>query len=313
MLKKNKVVVVGSYNVDILIKTARLPRMGETVIGDSICFCHGGKGANQAVAAARAEADVSFIARVGADSYGEKAISDLKTEGISTAGIIIDQNMPTGMASITVGQQGENCIVAVSGANAKLSSKDIEKMDSYIAAADIMLVQLETPLDTVAMAVERAFENNTIVILDPAPAQKLKSEILQRITVITPNKGEAELLTGIKISDKGSLIKASDMLLSSGVKVVLITLGKKGVFISAGGHNQLIPAYPVDALDSTGAGDVFNGVLAATYQEDMSSLVKAVSFAASAATLSVTKLGTQTAIPYLEDILAFINLHADKQ
>jgi ribokinase len=313
MLMKNKVVVVGSYNVDIMIKTAHLPKRGETVLGNSICFSHGGKGANQAVAARRAEADVSFIARIGADSYGEKAICDLKKEGVCTEGITIDQNLPTGMASITVGQQGENCIVAVSGANSQLSLKDIEKRDSQIATADILLVQLETPLDTVAMAIKRAFENNTTVILDPAPAQKLKPEMLQQVTVITPNKGEAELLTGITITDEGSLIKASEMLQSFGVKVVLITLGKKGVFMSTKGHNQLIPAYPINALDSTGAGDVFNGVLAATYHEDTSSLVKAVSFAASAATLSATKLGTQTAIPYLKDIVAFIELHGNKQ
>ena len=313
MLMKNKVVVVGSYNVDIMIKTAHLPKRGETVLGDSICFCHGGKGANQAVAARRAEADVSFIARIGADSYGEKALSDLKKEGIGTEGITIDQNTPTGMASITVGQQGENCIVAVSGANSQLSTKDIEKRDSQIAAADILLIQLETPLNTVTMAIKRAFENNTTVILDPAPAQKLNPEIFQQVTVITPNKGEAELLTGIIITDERSLIKASEILLSFGVKVVLITLGKKGVFMSTKGHHQLIPAYPINALDSTGAGDVFNGVLAATYQEDTPSLVKAVTFAASAATLSVTKLGTQTAIPYLKDIVAFIKLHGNKQ
>jgi len=310
---KNKVVVVGSYNVDIMIKTSYLPKRGETVLGDSICFSHGGKGANQAVAATRAEADVSFIARIGADSYGEKAISELKNEGIGTEGITIDQNTPTGMASITVGHQGENCIVAVSGANSQLSLKDIENKNSIIAAADILLVQLETPLDTVAMAIERAFKNNITVILDPAPAQKLEPEILQQVTVITPNKGEAELLTGITITDEETLIKASDILLSLGIKVVLITLGKKGVFMSTNGHNELIPAFKVNALDSTGAGDVFNGVLAATYQEDTPSLVKAVSFAASAASLSVTKLGTQSAIPCLKDIVAFNNQYANKQ
>jgi len=304
---KNKVIVVGSYNADIMIKTAHLPKPGETVLGDSIYFYHGGKGANQAVAAARAGAEVTFIARVGADSYGEKAVTDLKKEGISTECINVDPDFPTGMASITVDHHGENCIVAVSGANARLSLADIENWSSQISAADIMLIQLETPIDTVNLAIKQAFENNTTVILDPAPAQMLTPELLSQVDVITPNEGETELLTGIKITNEESLIKAADILLSFGVKVVLITLGKNGVFISYKGHYELIPAFPVKAVDSTGAGDVFNGVLAADYPRDRSSLVMAVSFAAAAASLSVTKHGTQTAIPYLKDILDFQN------
>ena len=310
---KNKIVVVGSYNVDITIKSARLPKNGETVLGNSISFSNGGKGANQAVAAVRAGAEVSFIAKVGNDSYGEKAISDLHKEGINTSGITVDQDFHTGMASITVDSNGENCIVAVPGANSRLTPEDIEESNSVIASADFLLIQLETPLETVESAINLAYKNNTSVILDPAPARKLSPEILGKVTVITPNKGEAELLTGIKITNESTMVKASKQLLSNGIKVVIITLGESGVYLSTQEYNKLIPACVVDALDSTGAGDVFNGVLAAHFNTDALLMVEAVSRAVATASLSVTRLGAQTAIPYLKDVEVFRKMHTNRQ
>lgn len=303
---RSKVVVVGSYNVDIIIKADRLPGIGETVLGNGITFCHGGKGANQAVAAARAGAEVALLARVGADSYGESIIADLAKEGISTNAVKMDPEAPTGMASITVDRHGENCIVAVSGANARLNSQDIQESKDLIAAADFLLVQLETPLETVESAIRLAYENNTVVILDPAPAQRLKPEILRQISVITPNESEARLLTGITITDEESMEKAASALLAMGIKVVLITQGDKGVYIAAKNLRKLIPACSVTAVDSTGAGDVFNGYLATYLDVNLVSLPEAVSYAVAASALSVTRPGTQPAIPYAEEVAIFL-------
>ncbi|BFN37852.1 ribokinase [Fidelibacter multiformis] len=302
----NKIVVVGSYNVDITLQTERFPEAGETVLGKSITFSHGGKGANQAVAAARAGANVSFIARVGDDDYGRKAVEDLKKEQINTDGIIWDSSAPTGMASITVNDQGENCIVAVSGANAHLSSQDIDQHKNLIHAADVLLIQLETPLPTIEKAIQIAHEKKVCVILDPAPAQKIKPEILSMVSLITPNKGETELLTGRKISDENSLKKAANHLLSMGIKVVIITLGKEGIYLATHEEHKKIPACQVRTIDSTGAGDVFNGVLAARYLPDKSHLVKTAVYAVAASSLSVTKKGAQTAIPMSCEIDQFM-------
>jgi len=302
----NKIVVVGSYNVDITLQTERFPEAGETVLGKSITFSHGGKGANQAVAAARAGANVSFIARVGDDEYGRKAMIDLKKEHINTDGVIWDSSTPTGMASITVNNQGENCIVAVSGANARLSPHDIDQNKDLIHAADVLLIQLETPLATIEKAIRIAHENKVCVILDPAPAQKIKPEILSMVSMITPNKGETEFLTGRKITDEDSLKKAANHLLSMGIKVVIITLGEEGIYWATREEHKKIPACQVRTIDSTGAGDVFNGVLAARYLPDKSHLVKAAIYAVAAASLSVTKKGTQSAIPKAFEIDQFM-------
>lgn len=302
----NKIVVVGSYNVDITMQTEYFPGAGETVLGKSITFSHGGKGANQAVAAARAGGDVSIIARVGDDDYGRKAVKDLKKENVNTDGIIWDASAPTGMASITVNHEGENCIVAVSGANACLSPEDIKHKQDLIRSANLLLIQLETPLPTIEKAIQTAYEHNVCIILDPAPAQKIRPDILSMVSLITPNKGETELLTGRKISNDDSLNKAAKDLLSLGIKVVIITLGKKGIYLATKSESRKIPACPVKTIDSTGAGDVFNGVLAARYSPHESHFMKTAVYAVAAASLSVTRKGAQSAIPSACEIDEFI-------
>lgn len=304
-MMKNKVVVVGSYNVDMTITTDVFPRAGETVIGNNLTYGHGGKGANQAVAAARSGAQTALLAKVGADQYGDRAIKDLNTEGINTQFIQQTQGTPTGMASITVNGQGENSIVVISGANWKLSAADIHKNSKIFEDADILLTQLETPMDSVEAAIKIARDNGLRVILNPAPVQALKPELYKDITIITPNRVEAEMLTGVKITDSNSLAQAAGKLHSFGIESALITLGSEGVFISSCGKQKLIPSIEVEAIDTVGAGDVFSGVLAANYT-GLDTLEDAVSLAITAAGLSVTQRGAQTAIPYQKDVNAHV-------
>ncbi len=301
----NKVVVVGSYNVDMTITTEALPQIGETVIGNSIQYGHGGKGANQAVAAARAGAQVRFLAKVGADQYGEEAISALSAEGIRSDLIQQEPGTPTGMAFITVSNQGENSIVVISGANWKLTGADVDQNSQVISMADVLLAQLETPMESVASAIRIASESGVSVILNPAPVQCLEPELLKDITIITPNSIEAEKLTGIRISDETSLIQAADALHAYGIETILITLGSKGVFMSSHGNQKLIPSIDVEAIDTVGAGDVFSGFLAANYS-GVDTLEETVLLAIAAAGLSVTQVGAQTAIPHLNEVNTYL-------
>lgn len=305
----NRVVVVGSYNVDMTITTERLPKSGETVIGHDIEYGHGGKGANQAVAAARAGGKVTFIAKVGQDAYGEQAIIDLRAEGINVTGMTKDEHSPTGLASITVDNHGDNCIVVVSGANSQLSVQDITIHESVIADTDVLLVQLETQLNTVRAAVKIAAQNGIKVILNPAPAQDLDTELLQNISVITPNRVEAERITGIKITDSISMQQAAGTLHDLGIETVLITLGGEGVFVSTPASWEIFPAIDVEVRNTVGAGDVFNGVFAAVYQGP-ETLRESVSLAIAGASLSVTEMGTQTGIRSLNAIKDFQRQHS---
>ncbi len=305
----NKVVVVGSYNVDMTITTEVLPKVGETVIGKSLKYGHGGKGANQAVAAARAGASVSFLAKVGSDQYGDRAIQALSLEGIGSEYIHQDSDTSTGMAFITVNRLGENSIVVASGANWTLSAADIINNAEIFNDAEILLIQLETPMSSVAAAIKNARLNHVKVILNPAPAQHLDPELLKDVTILTPNRVEAEMLTGIKIMDDEDLARSADLLHILGVETVLITLGDKGVFISNKGVQKLIPAVTVPAIDTVGAGDVFSGFLAAHYS-GTDSLEKIVTLAGAAAGLSVTRRGAQASIPHLDEVKDYLKEHA---
>lgn len=306
---KNKVVVVGSYNTDLTIKTGRIPRPGETIIGGVLSKGGGGKGANQAVAAVRAGASVSFIARVGNDSLGMEGIQRLSTEQINTEYVFHDTDVPTGIAFIIVDEHGENSIVVASGANALLSPFDIETAQQEIKSASVLLVQLESPLDTVLAAMKKAHDNGAIVILNPAPAQHLELGILQEIDVITPNKVEAEMITGIKITDEESLVSVSKKFFEFGIKTVLITLGSNGIFAATAGSMEFIPALKVNSIDSTGAGDVFSGSLAAFLSEGMQ-VEKATRMAIASASISVTRMGAQNSAPCRKEIEKFILSHA---
>lgn len=305
---KNKVVVIGSYNTDLTIKTSRIPRPGETIIGGIFSEGCGGKGANQAVAAVRAGADVSFIARIGNDVLGKEGVQRLNEEGINTQYIFKDEDISTGVAFIVVDDRGENSIVVASGANAHLSPVDIEKAHNEISSAGILLVQLESPIGTIKTAIKKAHENGAVVILNPAPAQPLEINLLRQIDIITPNKVEAEMITGIKVTDEESLCAIANKFFEFGIKNVLVTLGSKGVFAALPNRMEIIPAYKVTTLDSTGAGDVFSGTLAAFLSEGMS-IDQAAKMAIASSSISVTKMGAQNSAPRLVEIENFIVDH----
>lgn len=301
----NKVVVVGSYNTDMTIKTPRIPQPGETILGGSFALHAGGKGANQAVAAARAGAQVWFIARVGDDELGRGAINVLQAEGVNCDFVVRDTNTPTGTAFIIVDAHGENCIVVASGANMNLQPRDVEAAATVIAAADALLLQLESPMEAVIAAAQTAQAHGCKVVLNPAPARVLATDLLHALSVITPNVIEAEMLTGITIRGEEDLRRAAQALLAHGVGTVLITLGARGVFAATAHENFFIPAFKVKAEDSTAAGDVFSGALCAFLQTKFS-LREAITHAAAAAALSVTKAGALNSAPHWEEIQKFL-------
>jgi ribokinase len=297
-----KILVVGSSNTDLIIKVPEIPRPGETLLGGEFMTFPGGKGANQAVAAARAGGDVVFIASVGDDAYGLEAIKGYKLDNINTEEIKICKGIPSGIAMITISEKGENTISVASGANALLSPEDLEEAEEPFQEADYMLIQLETPLDTVQKAVELCSELNTRVILNPAPAAELSDAILKHVSILTPNETEAESLTGIVVTDELSAADAAAALHMRGIETVIITMGAKGAYLSDpnSGTRKLVPGFTVQAVDTTAAGDVFNGQLAVSLAEG-EALEKAVLRAHAAAALSVQKLGAQSSIPRREE------------
>lgn len=299
---EEKIIVIGSSNTDMLIRVSRLPRPGETVLGGAFCTMQGGKGANQAVAASKAGGNVIFIARIGNDVLGEAALLSYKQIGLDTQFVIIDADHPTGVALINVSDEGENSISVASGANGYLSPRDIDCFRSQIATASVLLMQLETPMETVVHAAKLAKEHHVKVILNPAPAAPLREELYRYIDVITPNETETELLTGIKPDTEPAMVKACEVLKQKGIETVVITLGAKGVYHSEFGFMK---SCKVMAVDTTAAGDVFNGAFAvATVQRK--SIKESLLFANAAAALSVQKEGAQSSIPLLSEILLFI-------
>jgi ribokinase len=299
--RQTRIVVIGSSNTDMIIKTDHIPRPGETVLGGEFFTAAGGKGANQAVAAARADRDVVFIGRVGDDVFGQRAIESFARDGIDTDYIIKDKEAPSGIALITVSADGENSIAVASGANARLSPADIENSADIIISASVLLMQLEIPIETVRRAAQIARDHDVRVILNPAPAQPLDDLLLSSVSVLTPNETETEMLTGIMPADPAALSRAAASLLSKGIAAVLITLGSRGVFVATPSLQELVPAFRVKAIDTTAAGDVFNGALAVALSENKS-IVDAARFANAAAALSVTKLGAQPSAPYRAEI-----------
>jgi ribokinase len=299
------IVVVGSSNTDMVIRVPRIPRAGETLLGGEFLTAAGGKGANQAVGAARSGGKVALIARVGRDVFGDQAIAGLRRDGIDVSRVFRDKLTPSGVALIFVAKDGENSIAVAGGANEKLSPADVKKATDVIRSAALLVTQLETPLATVTAAVDVAVKAGVPVILNPAPARRLPNSLLKLISVLTPNETEAELLTGIKVTDEASAAKACSKLRSRGVRTVILTLGSRGAFLADVNGQKLVPGFKVKAVDSTAAGDIFNGALSVALAE-RKTVLDAVRFANAAAALSVTRLGAQPSAPTRAEIEKFI-------
>lgn len=302
----SKLVVLGSVNADHILKVATFPRPGETLHGSDYQVIAGGKGANQAIAAVRLGADVGFIACVGDDAFGVSIRDRYAEEGINVEAVLIEKNTPTGIAMIQVADNGENSICLSAEANAKLTAQRLKPYLNVLNHADYLLMQLETPLDGVELAAKTAQALDTLVVLNPAPARQLSDELLKNIDIITPNETEAEVLTGIRVCDDASAQRAADKLHVKGVSTVLITLGSKGVWLSTAlgkGHN--IAGFSVDVVDTTAAGDTFNGGLVTGLIEGMA-LHDAVLLAQAAAAISVTRFGAQTSIPTRQEVGVFL-------
>lgn len=293
---KNKIVVIGSSNTDMVLKTERFPKLGETILGGEFFLFQGGKGANQAVAAARLGGQVSFICKVGNDVFGNNAVKHYGHEGIDVSGVLIEGNAPTGVAVITVNKAGENSIIVASGANALLSVNDIKSSGNVLEAADWIITQLETPLPVIAYLSLYAKDNKKNLILNPAPALQLPRTVYEGLFLITPNENETELLTGINVNDEDSAKKAAAILKLWGVQNVIITLGSRGAYLDCEDYCGIIESFKVTPVDTTAAGDVFNGALVVALTE-RNSWKEAVQFACKAAAISVTKMGAQTSAP----------------
>lgn len=293
--------VVGSSNTDMVVKSHKLPMPGETVMGGNFLMNPGGKGANQALSASRLGGKVNFICKVGNDLFGKQALQQFKREKIGTDFIVTDPLLPSGVALINVDNDGENCISVAPGANSSLKPSEVILAFEDLTPSDILLIQLEIPLDTVIFSIKTAFEKNVKVILNPAPAQYLPDDVLQCLYMITPNETEAELLTGIRVVNDETAEQASAILVAKGCRNVIITLGSKGAFLYTENIRKVIPAPAVTAVDTTAAGDCFNGALAVGLSEGMA-LDEAVSFACKVAAISVTRMGAQSSIPLRKEV-----------
>ncbi len=298
-------VVIGSSNMDLVISLPRIPAIGETILGGKSSMIFGGKGANQAVAAARAGGQVAFITKLGCDIFGENMKTHFHTEGLGSEFILTDANEPTGIAQIFVSEKGDNSIAVAPGANMNLMPSDVQQFEGLIKKAKIVLMQLEIPLETVAFITELAACHNVKVILNPAPAQVLSNDLLKKLWLLTPNESEAWLLTGIKVVDNASAQQAAEALLQKGVQNIIITLGENGSLLCNENGVKHYKAFKANAVDTTAAGDVFNGALAVAMTQGKP-FEEAIPFGSAAAAISVSRKGAQTSIPYLNEVEHFL-------
>ncbi|WP_429166874.1 ribokinase [Aeromonas rivipollensis] len=301
----NRLVVLGSVNADHVLRVPHFPRPGETLTGHSYQVVPGGKGANQAVAAARLGAAVSFIARIGDDAIGRQMKTGFANDGINVSAVELDDKLPTGIAIIYVSDEGENSIGLSTEANGALDTAMVKRHEAMIAGAHTLLLQLEVPLESVFEAAKLARSHGTRVVLNPAPAQPLSADLLALVDLITPNQTEAELLTGVKVTGEASAAQASARFHQMGIADVMITLGSQGVYCSNGQQQALIPGFRVEAVDTTAAGDTFNGALLAAELAG-ADFHSAVRFAHGAAALSVTRFGAQSSIPGKQEVDTFL-------
>lgn len=296
-IQSARVVVVGSVNMDLVFQLPRMPAPGETLMGQSFHQIHGGKGANQAVAAARLGAHTTLLACVGDDDFGRSSVAALRDDGIDTSLVRQVDSCATGVAGILLDAHGENSIVLAAGANAELNTADIEKARTTISQAQLLVCQLETPLASVQFAIEMAKSLGVKVILNPAPMQPLPTSLLAMIDYLVLNETEAEQLSGVKVADTEAAMQAAQELCVKGVGTAIITMGGAGVVLVSKQESFSLPAYKVEVVDTTAAGDTFVGALAVALGERQD-LRRACDFAQKAAALAVTKLGAQTSIPH---------------
>lgn len=301
----NKILVIGSSNMDLVVQVPRCPAAGETLFGSSFTTNYGGKGANQAVAVARIGSGVTFMTKLGNDTFGQQMRQHFSEEGMDLTHILTDAESPTGTALITVEDKGENRIIVVPGANARLTENDVESLSAEINSCRFVLTQLEIPLPTVLRVAEMTSAAGKQLILNPAPARPLPDSLLQKVFLITPNETEAEILTGIRVSDAESARRTALWFREKGVQQIVITMGSQGAFVFTDDFQEMVPAYKVKAIDTTAAGDVFNGALTVALSEGKTT-ADAARFGCAASALAVMRPGAQSSIPTRTEIDAFL-------
>lgn len=302
----NKVSVIGSINMDMIVSVDSMPKVGETIISDNFKSAHGGKGANQAVAAKKMGNDVFMISKIGQDASGKEILESLKNENINVDKVFKSNDKPTGTAIITVNKEGNNSIMVVPGANMDINVNEVQECSEVIKNSDILVAQFETSIDATVEAFRIAKENNVITILNPAPAKKIPDELLKYTDMIIPNETEAQVLTGVEVKDLESAKNAAEVFFEKEVKFVIITMGEKGAALISENKSVLIPAYKVKAVDTTAAGDSFIGALTSKMNKgniDEDNLIEAIKFGNKVSSIVVQKEGAQPSIPYLNEIV----------
>ena len=302
---KPKVVVVGSFMMDLVVKAERRPRKGETLIGDEFGMFIGGKGTNQAIAAARLGAQVHMVGRLGTDLFGDMFISALDKDGINTPFIARDPEVGTGVGTPVIDAQGDNSIIIIPRANMRLSIEDVNKAEEAISEADVLLLQLEVPIPSSQRAAEIARVGGATVILNPAPARELPDDFLRYIDIVTPNETETEMLTGVEVTDPLGAERAAKNLLDKGMSAVVLTLGERGALLLTQETTKAIPAYKVEVVDTTAAGDAFCGALATAIARD-EPLEQAVASANAAGAIAVTIMGAEPSMPTQQQLEQFL-------
>jgi len=298
------IVVVGSLNMDLVVKASRMPLAGETIPGKDLQLIPGGKGANQAAAAARLGSPVAMVGRVGNDAFGPQLIENLGRQGVDTSHVVVDDGAATGTAMIIVDDTGENSIVISAGANGRVNKRDMDRAEGLLSQARVLLLQFEVPLETVEVAIEMAARRQVKVILNPAPPPPVPPGFLAKVDFLVPNETEASMLTGLDVDDLPSAGQAAQKLLSYGVPVVIITMGEEGALLATERRMAHVPARKVKVVDTTAAGDAFIGGLAVALMKEFR-LDEAVRYATCAGTLAVRKFGAQTSLPSAEQVQAF--------
>lgn len=300
------VVIFGSINMDLVVKTPRFPQPGETLTGHTFFTAPGGKGANQAVAVGKLGVQAKMIGRVGSDVFGKTLLESLRNSGVDTTLVVLDDEKPSGTAVIFVDDRAENEIVIVAGANGVVGEADLRRLDDELKQGEQLLLQLEVPLEIVLAAAKLSHEKGAVVIFDPAPVKPLPDKIYQYVDVITPNETEASALVGFEVNDEVSAAKAATILRERGVREVVIKMGSKGAYWDDGRQKAFIPAYKVKAVDTVAAGDAFNGALAAGLAVGLS-MEEALRWGMAGGALSTTRSGAQPSLANREELLSLLN------